>query len=205
MLDHVATGVPAPPALSYDPLDRTHRLTPPTGLFARFSRASLDWLERLVAKHSVHPDRPVYDNALFPWADDLAAAWPDVRAELDRVMVRQHQIPSFQDILDVHLGLQVPAPAVRCRVRIGDRIRRWNEGELLILDDTFDHEVWNDTDGWRVVLFVDFVRPMHAPWKWMNEGFIGLGALLPFLRAAGAKQKRWAKLFYGDERNSAAK
>ena len=99
--------------------------------------------------------------------------WPLEQADPQQqhVMLRQHQIPSLQDILDVRLGLQVPAPAER----------------------------------WRVVLFVDFVRPMHAPWKWINEGFIGLGALLPFLRAAGAKQKRWAKLFYGDERNSAAK
>lgn len=269
MLDQASTGVPALPALGYDPLDRTHRLTPPSGMFERLSRASLDWLERQVARHSLHPDQPVYDNAWFPWASEVAAAWPAVRAELDRVMTRQHQMPSFQDILDevrdiqnddqwktfflagigmdcsanaqrcpatmhalknvpglrtaffsilapgkhipahrgayngllrLHLGLQVPAPAERCRVRIGNRIAHWSEGELLIFDDTFDHEVWNDTNGWRVVLFVDFIRPMHAPWKWINEGFIALGRLMPFLRAAGARQKRWAKVFYGDEK-----
>ena len=163
--------------------------------------------ERRDAQHLHEQKR---DTDVSHWHVDLARCmsnWPLEQADPQQqhVMLRQHQIPSLQDILDVRLGLQVPAPAERCRVRIRDCIHHWNEGELLIFDDTFDHEVWNDTDGWRVVLFVDFVRPMRAPWKWINEGFIGLGALLPFLRAAGAKQKRWAKLFYGDERNSAAK
>ena len=30
-------------SLSYDPLDRTHRLAPPSGLLDRLGRASVDW------------------------------------------------------------------------------------------------------------------------------------------------------------------
>ena len=33
----------------------------------------------------------------------------------------------------------------------------------MIFDDTYEHEAWNDTDRTRVVLFVDFVRPLRAP------------------------------------------
>ena len=252
-------------SLSYDPLDRTHRLAPPSDLLDRLGRASVDWLERRVARHSVHPDVPVYDNALFPWVPDVEAAWRGVRRELDAVMTRRERIPSFQDILKevnliqaddqwqtffltgigmdcsanaahcpetmrvlrmiphvktaffsilaprkhipahrgayngllrLHLGLQVPEPATRCRARIGDTFRHWREGEVLVFDDTYDHEVWNDTDGYRVVLFVDFARPMHAPWGWLNERFLGMGVFAPFLREADAKQKTWEKSFF---------
>jgi beta-hydroxylase len=50
--------------------------------------------------------------------------------------------------------------------RIGNEFRHWSEGQALIFDDTFNHEVWNDTDGYRVVLFVDFARPLRQPWHW---------------------------------------
>jgi aspartyl/asparaginyl beta-hydroxylase (cupin superfamily) len=33
----------------------------------------------------------------------------------------------------------------------------------MIFDDTYEHEAWNDTDKTRVVLFVDFVRPLRNP------------------------------------------
>jgi beta-hydroxylase len=103
---------------------------------------------------------------------------------------------AYNGLLRLHLALKVPEPHSRCRIRIGEEFRSWREGELLIFDDTYNHEVWNDTDGWRVVLFVDFARPLKQPWHWLNERFIGLGPLAPFLREAGKKQKQWEKVFY---------
>jgi len=103
---------------------------------------------------------------------------------------------AYNGVLRFHLGLQVPEPRERCRIRIGNRIQSWNEGEALIFDDSFNHEVWNDTSGWRVVLFVDFARPLRQPWHWLNRSFVSLGALAPFLREAGQKQKAWEKKFY---------
>lgn len=103
---------------------------------------------------------------------------------------------AYNGVLRFHLGLLVPEPRERCRIRIGNEFRSWNEGEALIFDDSFNHEVWNDTAGWRVVLFVDFARPLRQPWHWLNRSLIGMGALAPFLREAGAKQKAWEKRFY---------
>lgn len=103
---------------------------------------------------------------------------------------------AYNGVLRFHLGLLVPEPRERCRIRIGDEFRNWNEGEALIFDDSFNHEVWNDTNGWRVVLFVDFARPLRQPWHWLNRSLIGLGALAPFLREAGQKQRAWEKKFY---------
>lgn len=245
--------------------NRQYTQPPPTDLPGRIWRALVNRLETAVVRRSVLPDQGVYDNAHFPWAAGFAAHWQTIRAELDAVMQRRADMPSFHEIIEevgtitrdddwktffligsamdcsgnaarcpdtmrllqqvpgivtaffsilgpgkhipahrgayngvlrLHLGLIVPEPKARCRIRIGDNIRNWDEGELLIFDDTYNHEVWNDTDGWRVVLFVDFARPLHQPWHWLNQRFIGLGPLAPFLREAGRKQKKWEQAFY---------
>ncbi len=103
---------------------------------------------------------------------------------------------AWNGILRFHLGLMVPQPHERVKIRIGNDYYSWREGEALIFDDTFNHEVWNDTAGYRVVLFVDFARPLVQPFHWLNERFINLGALAPFLREAGEKQKRWQDAFW---------
>ena len=103
---------------------------------------------------------------------------------------------AWNGILRFHLGLMVPEPRERVRIRIGNDFYSWREGEALIFDDTFNHEVWNDTNGYRVVLFVDFARPLHPPFHWLNERLVNFGALAPFLREAGEKQKRWQDAFW---------
>ena len=105
---------------------------------------------------------------------------------------------AYNGVLRLHLALTVPAPAERCLIRVADEYRSWREGEVLIFDDTYNHEVWNDTDGWRVVLFVDFARPLREPWNSFNRSLLKLGPLAPFLRDADRKQRKWASLFYRD-------
>jgi len=61
-----------------------------------------------------------------------------------------------RNITRSHLGLFCPPD---CALRIGDEIRHWREGELLIFDDTIEHEAWNRSDGVRVVLHLDFFDP----------------------------------------------
>jgi len=103
---------------------------------------------------------------------------------------------AWNGILRLHLGLMVPEPRERVRIRIGNDFYSWREGEALIFDDTFNHEVWNDTEGYRVVLFVDFARPLYQPFHWLNRRLLNFGALAPFLREAGEKQKRWQDAFW---------
>ena len=67
-----------------------------------------------------------------------------------------------------HLALKVPEPREQCRIRVGDEIVTWEEGRSLIFDDTYEHEVWNDTDDERVVLFLDVVRPLRFPMNVVN-------------------------------------
>ena len=59
--------------------------------------------------------------------------------------------------LRCHLALRVPAGD--CALRVGDEVRRWEEGRCLVFDDSFEHEAWNRTAEDRVVLVVDLWHP----------------------------------------------
>jgi aspartyl/asparaginyl beta-hydroxylase (cupin superfamily) len=59
-------------------------------------------------------------------------------------------------IIRAHLGLVVPDG---CYIRVGKDERSWTEGELLVFDDSFEHEVWNHSDQVRIVLFINFWHP----------------------------------------------
>ncbi len=59
--------------------------------------------------------------------------------------------------LRCHLGIKVPDGD--CAIRVGDRTRRWREGECLVFDDHFEHEAWNRTTEDRIVLIVDLWHP----------------------------------------------
>jgi tetratricopeptide (TPR) repeat protein len=55
-----------------------------------------------------------------------------------------------------HLPVRVP-PA--CGFRVGSEVREWEEGKLLIFDDTIEHEAWNESTEDRLVLIFDIWRP----------------------------------------------
>jgi aspartyl/asparaginyl beta-hydroxylase (cupin superfamily) len=58
--------------------------------------------------------------------------------------------------LTCHLPLIVPPG---CGFRVGNEVREWVEGKLLVFDDTIEHEAWNDSGEDRVVLIFDIGRP----------------------------------------------
>jgi beta-hydroxylase len=112
-----------------------------------------------------------------------------------RKHIPHHRGP-WAGVLRMHLGLMVPEPRHECRIRIADQLHAWQEGKAVIFDDTYNHEVWNDTDGYRVVLFVDFARPLRFPLNLFNHWIMNLAALAPFLREAKGKQKASEKKFW---------
>lgn len=55
-----------------------------------------------------------------------------------------------------HLGLKVPSNVF---IRVANEIRSWEEGKLLIFDDSFEHEIWHNGSSTRLILIVDFWHP----------------------------------------------
>ena len=68
--------------------------------------------------------------------------------------------------LNCHLPLMVPKGSGRCEMRVGDTMTRWQEGRWLIFDETVEHEVWNESDEVRIVLFLQVRRPMTRIGNW---------------------------------------
>ncbi|WEK43768.1 MAG: aspartyl/asparaginyl beta-hydroxylase domain-containing protein [Candidatus Sphingomonas colombiensis] len=93
-------------------------------------------------------------------------------------------------LITCHLGLVVPRDG-DVRMRVHDRIVRWSEGETLVFDDTYQHEVWNDTDGTRVVLLIQFERPLRNPGKWIAETFLRVIRRSAFVQEARDNIQTW--------------
>jgi len=55
-----------------------------------------------------------------------------------------------------HLPLIVPA---NCGLRVGNETRTWRSGEVVVFDDTIEHEAWNGSQELRAVLLFDVWRP----------------------------------------------
>jgi beta-hydroxylase len=99
-------------------------------------------------------------------------------------------------VLRLHLGLIVPEPRDRMAIRVGDRQCHWEEGRAIIFDDAYQHEAWNRTAHTRVVLFVDFVKPLRFPASLVNWLLLHLAAFTPFIREGAQKQHQWEQSFY---------
>lgn len=104
--------------------------------------------------------------------------------------IPEHRGP-YKGVLRYHLGLIVPEPREACRIRVDDEIHHWEEGGSLLFDDTYQHEVWNDTDGERVVLFMDVKRPLRAPLAALNDVIIRIVAHSPYIQDAKQNFEQW--------------
>jgi beta-hydroxylase len=109
---------------------------------------------------------------------------PNLQTAWFSILAPGYHIPAHtgvtKGILRSHLGLIIPKEREKCRIRVGDEICVWQPGEIFVFDDTFEHEVWNDTDEERVILLFDFDRPMRWGGRFLNATFLKLMKLTAF-------------------------
>jgi len=218
-----------------------------------------------LARQSTIPDVPVFDNALFDWADGFEADWKVVRKELDAMLEFRESLPRFQDLspdqakispddnwrtlvlygfgdrselvcrrcpetarllqkipglqtaffsilapgkhvprhrgvtkglVRCHLGLKIPEQAGKCRMDVDGVNCVWGEGKALFFDDTFHHEVWNDTEQERAVLLFDFERPMTWRGRYVTAVLLRLLRMSAYFKDAKRNQDAWEQEYY---------
>jgi beta-hydroxylase len=129
-----------------------------------------------------------------PRTRDVLARVPGLATAFFSILAPGTHIPPHRGVtkglITCHLALIVPRDG-DVRMRVGDRVVRWSEGETLVFDDTYDHEVWNDTDGTRVVLLIQFERPLRRPGKWVADLFLGAVRRSAFVQEARANIAKW--------------
>lgn len=84
--------------------------------------------------------------------------------------IRSHRGPT-KALVTCHLGLRVP-PSEGCHISIEGTDMEWRAGEWLVFDDTYRHEVWNDTAEPRVILLIQVRRPVRGAGKLMANFFL---------------------------------
>nr|XP_021207773.1 aspartyl/asparaginyl beta-hydroxylase isoform X4 [Bombyx mori] len=62
--------------------------------------------------------------------------------------------------LRMHLGLSNTKDTY---IRVDKETRQWQTGKVLLFDDSFEHEVWHNGTGTRLVLIVDVWHPDLTP------------------------------------------
>jgi len=78
----------------------------------------------------------------------------------------------FRGCIRIHVGLKTPNDD-DCFIRVADQTYSWRDGEVVAFDDTYRHEVFNNTAEDRLILFLDFERTMKSPFATrLNQFFI---------------------------------
>ena len=96
-------------------------------------------------------------------------------------------------VLRCHLPLIVPK-GNKCGIRVGNETKYWEEGKLMIFDDSYEHEAWNRSDEKRIILMFDIPNPLwdysaHEISKYKIENLDD-----PFLLSFATKEE-WIKAF----------
>ncbi|AGK51471.1 MULTISPECIES: aspartyl/asparaginyl beta-hydroxylase domain-containing protein [Burkholderia] len=100
-----------------------------------------------------------------PTVASIIAASPDVLSASFSFLAPGKHIPPhrgpFRGILRGYLVLSMPMRAngtPAAVLKIDGRDYRLHDGQFLLWDDTFEHEVWNESDDVRIVLLLDIRR-----------------------------------------------
>ena len=138
---------------------------------------------------------PIDDNLdRCPCTQRVIEQIPGLNSAFFSILAPGTHIPDHRGVskglITCHLGLIVPRDG-DVRMRVDDRIVRWAEGETLVFDDTYRHEVWNETGGTRVVLLIQFERPLKNPGRWIADLFLGFVKRSAFVQEARANVAKW--------------
>ncbi|MDE3069203.1 MAG: aspartyl/asparaginyl beta-hydroxylase domain-containing protein [Acidobacteriota bacterium] len=145
---------------------------------------------------------------LCPRTTELVEQIPGMVTAMFSILSPRKHIPAhrgpYKGVLRYHLGLIVPARWEDCRIRVGSELRAWEAGRSMVFDDTFEHEVFNETDELRAVLFLDVLRPLPRPYNEINRLIVKAIGVSPFVQDARRNQRAWEARFLAGRRERAA-
>lgn len=128
---------------------------------------------------------------------------PDLNSAFFSILLPGTRIESHfgptKGLVTCHLGLVVPPNRV-CTMKIHDREVGWEEGECLVFDDTFQHEVEHRGDTPRIVLLVQVKRPLRAPGRQIADFFLAGMRRSPFVQEARHNMAAWDKAMQSADR-----
>lgn len=85
----------------------------------------------------------------------------------------------FKGILRYHLGLAIPKDRNNCYIYVDGIKYCWEEEKGILFDETYKHFVHNDTDEYRIILFLDIKRPLSPILSTVNDLILNVIGLSP--------------------------
>lgn len=124
---------------------------------------------------------------------------PHLRNATFSILSPHYRIPPHRGptngIIRIHLGLIIPKDSANCRIRVDNEVFGWEEGKCVVFDDYFEHEVWNDTDEQRVVLFFDVDRPLRPLGRLLNRLLIATLKRTAYVQDARNNMLDWERRY----------
>lgn len=116
--------------------------------------------------------KPEWHRAKLPKTSALLDQIPNLYQAFVSVLdpmkpVGAHDGP-FRGYLRYHLGLECPTENPPS-IRVKDQIYTWKQGEGVLFDDSWNHEVYNQCPKRRIVIIVDILRPMPTIPRLVNK------------------------------------
>jgi len=102
-----------------------------------------------------------------------------------------------------HLGLRIPKKRENCAIRVDDQVLHWADGKVIVFDDTYQHETWNNTDEYRIILLLHIKRPVRFPGSVLSNLFMGGIKRTPFIRDAIRNMNEWEQAYQRLEHDQA--
>jgi aspartyl/asparaginyl beta-hydroxylase (cupin superfamily) len=139
--------------------------------------------------------RSEYTCRLCPQTARVLDRVPGIENAFFSILAPGKMIPSHRGVtkglIRCHLGLRVPPESKRCFMDVGDVRCRWQEGRVLIFDDTYPHAVSNATDQERVVLLFDFRRPLSVRGSLVRRVMFSVLRRTAYVQEALRNEARW--------------
>ena len=133
--------------------------------------------------------------ARCPRTTALVEQIPGLKSALFSIHAPGVHIPRHNGVtfamITCHLGLIVPQEREKCRIKIADQTYHWEPGKTVVFDDTYEHEVWNDTEEDRVILLIQFTRPLRDPGRQIASFVMWLIRMSPFVQDARRAVAKW--------------
>lgn len=162
--------------------------------------ADASWKTFLLAGYGVRSDQAA---RLCPETWRIVQQIPGLKTAMFSIFEPGKHLPAhrgpYNGVLRLHLGLIVPDESDRIGIRVENTVCHWEEGRALVFDDAYEHEAWNHSEAVRVILFVDFVKPLRFPANVVNWCLLNLAVFTPFIREGYKAQKKWERRFFGGD------
>lgn len=143
--------------------------------------------------------------ARAPRTAALVREVPDINSAFFSIIDPGGTIPRHRGVsrglITCHLGVSVPRDHQNCWIEVEDQKRSWRNGEWVVFDDCFEHEVANETTDARVILLVQVKRPLRQPGKLVHDLWLGAIRRSPFVTDARKNFDKWEEAFRIAEAN----